>query len=27
MKDKAGQITAGIDGVKSVDNALVVKPR
>jgi hyperosmotically inducible protein len=27
MKDKAGQITAGIDGVKSVDNVLVVKPR
>ena len=27
MKDKAGQITAGIDGVKSVDNALVVRPR
>jgi hyperosmotically inducible periplasmic protein len=26
MKDKAGQITAGIDGVKSVDNVLVVKP-
>ena len=27
MKDKAGKITAGIDGVKSVDNVLVVKPR
>ena len=27
MKDKAGQITAGIEGVKSVDNVLVVKPR
>jgi len=27
MKAKAGQITAGIDGVKSVDNVLVVKPR
>ena len=27
MKDKAGQITAGIDGVKSVDNVLVVKTR
>ncbi len=27
MKDKAGRITAGIDGVKSVDNVLVVKPR
>jgi hyperosmotically inducible protein len=27
MKGKAGQITAGIDGVKSVDNVLVVKPR
>ena len=27
MKDKAGQITAGIDGVKSDDNVLVVKPR
>jgi hyperosmotically inducible protein len=27
MKDKAGQITAGIDGVKRVDNVLVVKPR
>jgi hyperosmotically inducible protein len=27
MKDKAGQITASIDGVKSVDNALVVKSR
>ena len=27
MKEKAGRITAGIDGVKSVDNVLVVKPR
>ena len=27
MKEKAGQITAGIEGVKSVDNVLVVKPR
>jgi hyperosmotically inducible protein len=27
MKAKAGQIAAGIDGVKSVDNVLVVKPR
>lgn len=27
MKDKAEKITAGIDGVKSVDNVLVVKPR
>jgi hyperosmotically inducible protein len=27
MKDKAGQITAGIEGVKRVDNVLVVKPR
>jgi hyperosmotically inducible protein len=27
MKDKAGQITAGIDGVKRVDNVLVVRAR
>jgi hyperosmotically inducible protein len=27
MKEKAGQIAAGIEGVKSVDNVLVVKPR
>lgn len=27
MKDKAGRITAGIDGVKRVDNVLVVRPR
>ena len=27
MKDKAGRITAAIDGVKSVDNVLVVRPR
>ncbi len=27
MKEKAGRITAGIDGVKSVDNVLVVRPR
>lgn len=27
MKEKAGQITAGIDGVKRVDNVLVVKSR
>jgi hyperosmotically inducible periplasmic protein len=27
MKARAGQIAAGIDGVKSVDNVLVVKPR
>jgi hyperosmotically inducible periplasmic protein len=27
MKDKAGQIAAGIDGVKRVDNVLVVRPR
>lgn len=27
MKERAGQIAAGIDGVKSVDNVLVVKPR
>jgi hyperosmotically inducible protein len=27
MKEKAGRIAAGIDGVKSVDNVLVVKPR
>jgi osmotically-inducible protein OsmY len=27
MKDKAGRITAGIDGVTRVDNVLVVKPR
>jgi hyperosmotically inducible protein len=27
MKDKAGQITAGIPGVKRVDNVLVVRPR
>jgi len=27
MKDKAGQITAGTEGVKSVDNVLVVRPR
>ena len=27
MKEKAGRITAGVDGVKSVDNVLVVRPR
>jgi hyperosmotically inducible periplasmic protein len=27
MKDKAGRVAAGVDGVKSVDNVLVVKPR
>ena len=27
MKDKAGRIAAGVDGVKSVDNVLVVRPR
>jgi hyperosmotically inducible periplasmic protein len=27
MKEKAGRIAAGIDGVKRVDNVLVVKPR
>jgi hyperosmotically inducible protein len=27
MKEKAGRIAAGIEGVKSVDNVLVVKPR
>jgi hyperosmotically inducible periplasmic protein len=27
MKEKAGQITTGIEGVKSVDNVLVVRPR
>jgi osmotically-inducible protein OsmY len=27
MKDKAGQIAAGVNGVKGVDNVLVVKPR
>ena len=27
MKDKAGRITAGVAGVKRVDNVLVVKPR
>ena len=27
MKDKAGQIAAGIDGVQRVDNVLVVRPR
>jgi hyperosmotically inducible periplasmic protein len=27
MKEKAGRVTAGVDGVKSVDNVLVVKPR
>ncbi len=27
MKAKAGQIAAGIDGVKGVDNVLVVRPR
>jgi hyperosmotically inducible protein len=27
MRDKAGRITAGVDGVKSVDNVLVVRPR
>jgi hyperosmotically inducible protein len=27
MKEKAGRIAAGIKGVKSVDNVLVVKPR
>ena len=27
MKDKAGRITAGVEGVKSVDNVLVVRPR
>lgn len=27
MKDKAGRIAAGIEGVKRVDNVLVVKPR
>jgi len=27
MRDKAGRITAGVDGVKSVDNLLVVRPR
>jgi hyperosmotically inducible protein len=27
MKDKAGRITAGVEGVKRVDNVLVVRPR
>ena len=27
MKDKAGRIAAGIDGVKRVDNVLLVRPR
>ena len=27
MKDKAGRIAAGVAGVKSVDNVLVVRPR
>jgi hyperosmotically inducible protein len=27
MKDKAARIAAGVDGVKSVDNVLVVRPR
>ena len=27
MKEKAGRVTAGVDGVKSVYNVLVVKPR
>ncbi len=27
MKDKAGRITAGIEGVKGVENVLVVRPR
>ena len=27
MKDKAGRIAASVDGVKSVDNVLVVRPR
>ena len=27
MKDKAGRVTAGVDGVKSVENVLVVRPR
>jgi len=27
MKEKAGRVAAGIDGVKRVDNALMVKPR
>ncbi|MGB7904422.1 MAG: BON domain-containing protein [Steroidobacteraceae bacterium] len=27
MKDKAGRITAGVEGVTRVDNVLVVKPR
>lgn len=27
MKDKAGRITASVDGVKRVDNVLVVRPR
>jgi len=27
MKEKAGRITAGVGGVKSVDNVLVVRPR
>lgn len=27
MKEKAGRISAGIDGVKRVDNVLVVRPR
>lgn len=27
MRDKAGRITAGVDGVKSVDNVLVIRPR
>jgi osmotically-inducible protein OsmY len=27
MKEKAGRVAAGIDGVKRVDNALMVKQR
>jgi hyperosmotically inducible protein len=27
MRDKAGRVAAGVDGVKSVDNVLVVRPR
>ena len=27
MKERAGKLAASIEGVKSVDNALLVKPR